>query len=64
MPFHKFVETHHGPTVTIENHGDGDAVIVVTNVKGFVNTEGVRIAMDGSEVEQLRDMLDDVLNDY
>lgn len=57
MPFHKFVETHHGPTIFIENHGDGDLVL-------RVEPEGIRVAMEGSEVEKLRALLDEVLDDY
>jgi len=62
MPPHKFVDTDHGPAVTIQNHGDGHAVIVVTNVKGFVHPESVQVRMNRSEVGHLRDLLDEVLD--
>lgn len=57
------IETYHGPVVFVTDKGDGDASITL---HAFPTLDGpqVSVAMTGDEVERLRALLDEVLDDY
>jgi hypothetical protein len=62
MPLSTFT-SYHGPTVGVDNLGDGDCRITLWSNLGADGPQ-VNVALQGDEVEKLRDLLDDVLNDY
>jgi hypothetical protein len=67
MPLSTFTSDH-GATVGVDNLGDGDCRITIWSNLGVagvpVGDTMVSVALQGEEVEKLRDLLDDVLNDY